>query len=49
MQCEYILFIVEIGMKTSLLVKFKKGTQLIQLKIVKWSPFKLNVQFRVTI
>ena len=27
----------------------KQGTNLIQLKLVKWSPFELNVQFRVTI
>ena len=30
-------------------LNIKYGTHLIQLKIVKWSPFELNVQFRVTI
>ena len=32
-----------------LLLNIKLGTQLIQLKMVKWSPFGLNVQFRKTI
>ena len=30
-------------------LNIKLGTQLFQLKIVKWSPFELNVQLRVTI
>ena len=33
----------------SQLYKPGQGTQLIQLKLVKWSPFELNVQFKVTI